>query len=186
MLQLVLGRAGYGKTEYVFSKIKSLVDSGEKDILLLVPEQFSFVSERRLLTDLGEDKVNCVDSFSFSRLGVEISSIYGGDELPVLTKGARAVMMKRAIETVQDSLRLFNRNITSNSFINSMLKIYDEMKSCRVSTDDIIDAADNTDKEILALKLRDIASVIGAYDALIDGEYYDSENELTRLYHKLL
>ena len=186
MLQLVLGRAGYGKTEYVFSKIKSLVDSGEKDILLLVPEQFSFVSERRLLTDLGEDKVNCVDSFSFSRLGVEISSIYGGDELPVLTKGARAVMMKRAIETVQDSLRLFNRNITSNSFINSMLRIYDEMKSCRVSTDDIIDAADNTDKEILALKLRDIASVIGAYDALIDGEYYDSENELTRLYHKLL
>lgn len=186
MLQLVLGRAGYGKTEYVFSTIKSLVESGEKDILLLVPEQFSFVSERRLLTDLGEDKVNCVDSFSFSRLGVEISSRYGGDELPVLTKGARAVMMKRAIETVQDSLRLFNRNITSNSFINSMLKIYDEMKSCRVSTDDIIDAADSSDKEILSLKLRDIASVIAAYDALIDGEYYDSENELTRLYHKLL
>ncbi|MBR2277991.1 MAG: PD-(D/E)XK nuclease family protein [Eubacterium sp.] len=186
MLQLILGRAGYGKTEYVFSKIKSLVESGEKDILLLVPEQFSFVSERRLLTDLKEDKVGCVDSFSFSRLGVEISSKYGGDELPVLTKGARAVMMKRAIETVQDSLRLFNRNITSNSFINSVLKIYDEMKSCRVSIDDILDAADNTDKEILSLKLRDIASVIGAYDALIEGEYYDSENELTRLYNKLL
>ena len=138
MLQLILGRAGYGKTEYVFSKIKSLVESGEKDILLLVPEQFSFVSERRLLTDLKEDKVGCVDSFSFSCLGVELSSKYGGDELPVLTKGARAVMMKRAIETVQDSLRLFNRNITSNSFINSVLKIYDEMKSCRVSIDDIL------------------------------------------------
>ncbi|MBQ9516738.1 MAG: PD-(D/E)XK nuclease family protein [Eubacterium sp.] len=186
MLQLVLGRAGYGKTEYVFSTIKSLVEGGEKDILLLVPEQFSFVSERRLLTDLGEDKVNCVDSFSFSRLAVEISSIYGGDELPVLTKGARAVMMKRAIESVQDSLQLFNRNITSNSFINSVLKIYDEMKSCRVSCEDIIEAADNTDKEILSLKLRDIAAVIGAYDAIIEGEYYDSENELTRLYHKLL
>ena len=117
MLQLVLGRAGYGKTEYVFSAIKSLVDSGKKDIILIVPEQFSFVSERRLLEDLGEDRINLVESLSFSRLGVEISSVYGGDELPVLTKGARAVMMKRAIEMVQDSLKLFNRNITSNSFI---------------------------------------------------------------------
>ena len=186
MLQLVLGRAGYGKTEYVFRKIKEFVDSGEKDILLLIPEQFSFVSEGRLLRDLGEDRINLVDSLSFSRLGVEISSKYGGDELPVLTKGARAVMMKRAIEMVQDSLCLFNRNITSNSFIDSALKVYDEMKSCRVSTDDILAAADNTERELLSLKLKDIALIIGAYDALIDGVYYDSENELTRLYHKLL
>ena len=186
MLQLVLGRAGYGKTEYVFSAIKSLAESGNEDILLIIPEQFSFVSERRLLEDLGEDKVNLVKSLSFSRLGVEISSLYGGDELPVLTKGARAVMMKRAIEMVQDSLKLFNRNITSNSFISSVLKIYDEMKSCRVSVDDILDAAENTDKETLKYKLNDIALIIGAYDALIDGVYYDSECELTRLYHKLL
>ena len=149
MLQLVLGRAGYGKTEYVFNSIKKLVDSGKSDILLLVPEQFSFVCERRLLIDLGEDKVNSVDCLSFSRLNHEISSKYGGDDLPVLSKGARAVMMKRAIETVQDSLQLFNRNITSNSFITSVLKIYDEMKSCRVTIDDIFDAADNTDKNLI-------------------------------------
>ncbi len=186
MLQLVLGRAGYGKTEYVFSRIKSLVEEGNENILLLIPEQFSYVSERRLLTDLGEARVGAVESFSFSRLGVEISSLYGGDDLPILTKGARAVMMKRAIETVKDSLKLFNRNVTSNSFIDSVLKIYDEMKSCRVSVDDIYSASINTGKELLKMKLEDIASIIGAYDALIDGEYYDSENELTRLYHKLI
>ncbi|MBE6720545.1 MAG: hypothetical protein E7571_07855, partial [Ruminococcaceae bacterium] len=186
MLQLVLGRAGYGKTEYVFSKIKELAQTNNEKMLLLVPEQFSFVCERRLLKDLGDDRFGLVDCFSFSRLAVEISSAYGGDELPVLTKGARAVMMKRAVETVQDGLKLFNRNITSNSFINSFLKIYDEMKSCRVSVDDILAASENTDKETLALKLSDIAAIIGAYDALIAGEYYDSESELTRLYRKLL
>ena len=185
MLQLVLGRAGYGKTEYVFNKIKSLVDGGSEDVILLIPEQFSFVSERRLLQDLGEDKVSSVKSFSFSSLNHEINSEYGGNDLPLLTKGARAVMMKRAVEMVQDSLQLFNRNITSNSFISSVLNIYDEMKSCRVSVDDIIAASENTSREILALKLSDIALIIGAYDALIEGKYYDSENELTRLYKKL-
>ena len=29
MLQLILGRSGSGKTEFVFSKIKQLIDNGE-------------------------------------------------------------------------------------------------------------------------------------------------------------
>ncbi|MBR3737669.1 MAG: hypothetical protein IKN26_02920, partial [Eubacterium sp.] len=186
MLNLILGRAGSGKTELVFSKIKSLADGSNNDIILIIPEQFSFISERRLLADLGESRVNCVSSLSFSRLANEISRIYGGDNLPVLKKGARAVMMKRAIQSVQDSLVLFENNISSNSFINSMLKIYDEMKSCRVFTEDIISASQKVSKDILKLKLRDIALIIDAYDALIEGEYFDSENELTRLYKKLI
>lgn len=186
MLQLVLGRTGYGKTEYVFSSIKKLVENGEENVLLITPEQFSFISERRLLTDLGESKINCVDNMSFSRLSSEINKLYGGDELPTLTKGAKAVIMKKAIETVNDGLVLFNNNNTSNAFINSAIRIYDEMKSCRVSTNDILEASDNTDREILSRKLKDISLIIDAYDALIKDKYYDSADELTRLYHKLL
>ena len=186
MLNLVLGRAGTGKTEFVFSKIKDLIDEGNENIILLTPEQSSFLSERRLLSDMGESKIGFVQSLSFSRLSNEISRLYGGDNLPILKKGARAVMMKRAIATVQDSLELFENNIASNSFINSMLNIYDEMKSCRVTYDDIINASEKVDKEILKLKLRDIALIIDAYDALIEGVYFDSENELTRLYEKLI
>ena len=185
MLNLIYGRAGSGKTEYVFSKIKALSTSG-CEIVLLTPEQFSFISERRLLKDLGERNISKVVNLSFSRLSNEISRLYGGDKLPVLSKGARAVMMKKAIQTVQDSLVLFNKNIQSNSFINSVLKIYDEMKSCRVFVEDIIGVSNSVEKEMLRLKLKDIALIIEAYDALIDGEYYDSENELTRLYNKLV
>ena len=42
MLQLVLGRAGTGKTEYVFSNIKRLINEGNDKIILITPEQFSF------------------------------------------------------------------------------------------------------------------------------------------------
>lgn len=186
MLQLVLGRAGSGKTEYVFQSIKKLVDSGEKNLLLIVPEQFSFVSEKRLLKDLGEAKVNEVEYASFSRLAGEILKETGGDKLPTLSKGAKAVMMRQAIEAVQDKLALFHKNILSPSFIQSVISIYDEMKSCRVSVEAIQAAGESTDKEILSRKLRDIALIIGAYDALIKDEYFDAANDLTRVYHKLL
>ena len=132
MLQLVLGRAGSGKTEYVFSSIKKLVENGEKNLLLITPEQFSFISEKRLLKDLGESGIREVESTSFTRLGVSVFSKYGSEKLPVLSKGSKAVLMKKAIESVSDSLKLFN-NLNSVSFINSAVQIYDEMKSCRVA-----------------------------------------------------
>ena len=186
MLNLIYGRAGSGKTEYVFSTIKALAENAQQNIVLITPEQFSFIAERRLLKDLGESNVSKVENLSFSRLANEISRLYGGNKLPVLTKGARAVMMKKAIQTVGDSLVLFNQNVDNSSFISSALKIYDEMKSCRVFTEDILKASESVEKEMLSLKLKDIALIIDSYDSLISGVYLDSEGELTRLYEKLI
>lgn len=186
MLQLVLGRSGSGKTEYVFSKIKALAAQGKSNMLLITPEQFSFIAQKRLLSDLGERDFDRVESTSFTRLSQEISNRYGGDKLPVISKGAKAVMMKNAIESVQDHLLLFHKNITSVSFVNSFIRIYDELKSCRVTTQNILDASEEAQKDILSLKLKDIALIIDAYDALIKDRFYDPANELTRLYEKLL
>lgn len=186
MLQFVLGRSGCGKTEYVFNEIKKLIESGENRILLITPEQFSFAAERRLLSDLGEINVSKVENASFSRLASEASKIYGGDKLPVLSKGAKAVMMKRAVESVQDGLELFSRHASSPSFIESAVRIYDEMKACRVNNEDLIEARKSAPGETLRQKLGDISKIITAYDALIDGKYYDSADTLTRLYNKLI
>lgn len=186
MLKLVLGRAGYGKTNYVFTSIKKLIEDGEENILLITPEQFSFYAERRLLTELGEENINKVESSSFSRLSNDITKRYGGEYLPTLSNGAKAVKMKEAIETVQELLELFDKKKLNVSFIDSIVKIYDEMKSCRVSSDDLLKVSDNTQHEILKRKLHDVALIFTAYDSLIENEFYDSADELTRLYEKLL
>ena len=186
MLQLILGRSGSGKTEYVFSQIKKLVENGEQNILLLTPEQYSFISERRLLKDLGESRVNSVENGSFSRLSNEISRRYGSAPLPILTKGAKAVIFKKACENIKDELKLFGKNIDNVAFINSAINIYDEMKSCRVGADDIMQASINTDKETLSQKLHDISLIMSAYDSYIDGKFLDGASELTRLYTKLV
>lgn len=186
MLQLILGRAGSGKTEYTFSSIKELVESGEKDILLLTPEQYSFIAERRLLKELGENRVNCVTNGSFSRLSNEINKEYGGSKYPILSKGAKAVVFKKACENVKDELVVFNKNVSNVSFINSIINIYDEMKSCRVSNEEIMLASKNTDKAVLANKLHDISVIMQAYDEMISNKYLDTACELTDLYERLL
>lgn len=53
MLQLVFGRSGYGKTEYIRNRIADKIDQGETQVLLITPEQYSFISEYSLLEQLG-------------------------------------------------------------------------------------------------------------------------------------
>ncbi len=185
MLKYILGCAGSGKTEYVFNSIKQKVSDGEENIILITPEQYSFSAERRLLSDLGESNVNKVKNISFSHFANIISKKYGPPALPVLSKGAKAVMMKKAIESVQDGLVLFNNKVSDNSFISSFISIYDEMKSCRVSAQDIIDASATCGKELLSAKLADIAVITLAYESLIRDKYIDPANELTVVYEKL-
>ena len=46
MLRFILGAGGTGKTAHIYSKIKELVLSGEQEVLMLVPDQSSFETEK--------------------------------------------------------------------------------------------------------------------------------------------
>ena len=50
-LEFIAGRAGSRKTALLFSRIRGLLDKGERAVLI-VPEQFTFESERRLAESL--------------------------------------------------------------------------------------------------------------------------------------
>lgn len=185
MLKLIFARSGYGKTEYVFKTIKKLAQDGFNDILLITPEQFSLIAERRLLTDLGESGIACVDNSSFSRISDTVRRVYGGESLHTLSKGSKAVIMMRAIEVSKDNLQLFSKRLDSLDFVNSMIKIYDEMKSCNLSANEISALSANIDNETLRKKLLDISTIMNTYELLIKDKYLDSASELTRVYNQL-
>lgn len=186
MLNFIFGRSGYGKTQFVFDKIEQQIKTGQGDIILMSPEQFSFISEYRLLEALGESKVGKVQCLSFSRLCNEIERLYGGGSLPVLTKGGKVVLMKKAIDSVQADLTLFGKKTSSSAFVSSMIQIYDEMKSCNLSGEEICSAAENLDRDVLSNKLSDFSKIMSAYDALLANRFADPAEHLSRLYQKLL
>ena len=49
MLNLILGRAGTGKTEAVRNMLVNRAKNGGKDLYLIVPEQYSFETEKAIL-----------------------------------------------------------------------------------------------------------------------------------------
>ena len=54
-LRFIYGRAGSGKSHFCLEDIKNNVKEGNREpLILLVPEQFSFQSEKNLIKALGE------------------------------------------------------------------------------------------------------------------------------------
>ena len=76
MLEFILGRACSGKTQEIINRVALASKSGR--VVLIVPEQFSFQTERSILHILGDDNANKVQVLSFTRLYDEISKTVGG------------------------------------------------------------------------------------------------------------
>ena len=75
MLEFVLGRSGTGKTTALRKMLAELKD---KQAILIVPEQYSFESERALLQEYGIETANRVKVYSFTRLAEAAFLQYGG------------------------------------------------------------------------------------------------------------
>lgn len=185
LLKLVFARSGYGKTEFIKNRIVEQTKNGIENILLLVPEQFSFVTGNTFLSLLGEKKYLTLEISDFTRLSYQVKNTYGGENQPQLDDGGQAIIMSMAIEGVKDFLTLYAKNLNNAGFINSMLEIHAELKSCNVDLDNLLLVHENIEKSILKRKIHDITLIMKSYDAIIENRYLDSCDDLTRLYTKL-
>ena len=75
-LTIVTGRAKSGKSKYIYDRIKELSQNGE-EVMLIVPEQYSYAAEKKLLNIVDAIKDNSVEVFSFGRLATETDKRLG-------------------------------------------------------------------------------------------------------------
>ena len=106
MLRFILGRGGTGKTAYILRSIKELVESGEEQVLLLVPDQSSFETEKALLEMLGARLCRRVEVFGFEGMCRHVFAQTRSLPSNVIDNGTRAVLMSVALEQLGDKLTL--------------------------------------------------------------------------------
>lgn len=68
-MRIIYGRAGTGKSEFIFNEIKeNLRNNLAQKIYVIVPEQFSYVTEKRLLEGVEGKASIKAEVISFKRL----------------------------------------------------------------------------------------------------------------------
>ncbi|MBQ6885206.1 MAG: PD-(D/E)XK nuclease family protein [Clostridia bacterium] len=184
MLQFILGRASSGKTFTITQKFVESINQGENPVLL-VPEQFSFESEKNILDAIGDSAAQHVSVINFSRLCNEVERVVGGVCGESITDTDRVILMKRAIKLCRDDLVRFKKYAASSSFARLMIESISEFKTNFITSQELRDAANNTQDEQLKLKLLDVALIYENYDALIAERFIDSTDQLTKVYYAL-
>ena len=108
MLKFIFGLPSSGKTTTVLNLIKQKVDL-EKQVVLIVPEQFSFQTERSILHILGDDNANKVQVLSFTRLYDEISKNVGGICGKLLCDSDKIILMNRVLSSLENELLVWGK-----------------------------------------------------------------------------
>ena len=164
MLRLVLSRASGGKTTYIHNRIKELVDCGcAGNIILLVPEQYSFVTERMMLEKLGAAGACGVEVLSFTRLANSVFSTLGWEKGRRLSEAGKILLMGRALRQCTDRLKVYSKSASSPSVVREMLSLSEEFCQCAVSVGDIERAMNQMEDGLLKSKLSDISLVLSVY-----------------------
>lgn len=185
MLQFILGKSGTGKTTHIYDKITELVNNGNENIVMLVPDQSSFETEKAFFEILGAKKSKNVKVFGFSRLCRYVFEQTSNLPNNVIDNGTRAVIMNIALEQLTEKLNLL-KTTNTKSLTEIMLQTLSDCKKNNISTDMLYNASQRVSDDTLKSKLYETALVLDTFDAIVSQSYIDPLDDLTRLYNILL
>lgn len=178
MLHLITGVAGTGKTVRLFEEIEKAARDNSR-VILLVPEQLSFESEKRLHSILGPKLALNVEVLSFTRLCNSVFRELGGLASTAITPAAKLLLMSIAVDEMKDSLVVYKKSLSSTSFLQMLVDTCAEFKTAGVLPDGLQNAAKLCDG-MLADKLGELSAIYSAYQALLSQGYSDSDDDLIR------
>ncbi len=185
MVRLILGRSGSGKTTRVLTEIAENARKNEGGQILLVPEQFSFNSERELCALAGNGISRFAEVMTFKSLARRVFSEKGGLSATPLDEGGRLLAMYLAVTKVKagGSLCLYKNVSARPELMKRLVDTVAEMKENGVKPEDLLPYCDGDG--ILQEKLRDLTLIYHSYDAVMSGDLKDPADILALLADKL-
>lgn len=186
MLQFILGPAASGKTFVTHEMIKKEIADGNNNLILLVPEQNTFETERAMLSKFGGGFMSMVEVLSFTRLCEKAGRLYGGIAGFHIDDSGRNIIMGKVLKKLSPHLNVFKKYTSSTTFIRQMVGIIKELKTAGVGSDALISVCEKDIIKNLADKVSEIAMIYASFNDALKGIYIDPLDELETFYQKAI
>ena len=184
MLHLLLGEDWIQNRDEILGQVARNVDDRQAGTVLLVPEQISHETERRLCARAGDRASRYAEVLSFTRLCSRVFAQTGGGARQVLDKGGRIIAMAAAAEQVRPRLKTFAALAARPEFLSRMVSMVDEFKSCGVGPEELRYASART-QGVLAQKLEELGYLLESYNAVCANCGQDPRDRMTQLLEEL-
>ncbi|MDR0404841.1 MAG: PD-(D/E)XK nuclease family protein [Oscillospiraceae bacterium] len=192
MFQIILGRAGFGKTHKIREIAKKEILNGNKNVILLVPEQNSFENEREFLRSVGAKFCQNIKILSFTRMANVIledkqnAALIQRSSATKLDDVGRRILMYRALQQTRNQLKIYKDHSSWPEFVDLMISTQKELKSNTVSAEILLEKSSSVENLLLSEKMKEIGTILSHFESLISETYCDPIDDLTVLRKLLL
>lgn len=183
-LQFIIGRAGSGKSTLLY---KNLIDTSmnnpDKNILAVVPEQFSMETQKQILTMINEEyglggSFN-IEVTSLNRLAYLIFEEQGIINYKVMDDLGKSLVIRKVLEQCKKELIIYKNKTAMPGFVEKVKSVLSELKQYYISDTDMDNMLDLCGRRpALYHKLKDILVIRKAFDEYIQDKMITTEDVL--------
>lgn len=179
-LNLIYGRAGSGKSTFLFKKIKDIIKNTAK-IYIITPEQFSFTAERRLLAEMDSGAAINAEVLTFSRMAYRVIN-ENGNNLKNIEGFGKSMLFYDILDKSKNDLQFLGKNLQNVEVVERSIT---EFKKHNISDKKLLEIAESVEDKYLKAKLLDLGYVYNKFQSAISDKFLDENDSLTYLAESL-
>ena len=185
-IRFIFGRAGSGKSYYCLNQIKKKLNNDKNNkLILLVPDQYTFQTEKKLLENIGEKALLRAEVLSFKRMATRVFDKCGGRAINVIEDSGKNMLIYKLLKDKGEELQYFNRISKQQGFVGIVSKSITEFKKYNISEEILREKELQIDNKDLREKVNDLLSIYATFNENLHKGYIDSEDILSILAQKL-
>ncbi|WP_297713403.1 helicase-exonuclease AddAB subunit AddB [Clostridium sp.] len=185
-IRFIFGRAGSGKSYYCLNQIKKkLTNDKNNKLIMLVPDQYTFQTEKKLLEYVGEKSLLRAEVLSFKRMATRVFDKCGGRAINVIEDSGKNMLIYKLLKDKGEELQYFNRISKQQGFVGIVSKSITEFKKYNISEEILKEKELEIENKDLKEKISDLASIYETFNESLHKGYIDSEDILSILAKKL-
>lgn len=182
-LQFILGNSGTGKTTFLYKKILTEASAApKKNFLVIVPEQFTMQTQKKLVELSPNKAIMNIDVLSFERLAYRIFDELGIASLLVLEDTGKNLAIRKVALDCEDKLTVLRRSMNKIGYVDEVKSFITELIQYNISPKDLKTYIDDARvSDTLRNKLSDILVIYEGFEKFKKDKYITAEETLAVL-----
>lgn len=177
MIKYIIGRTNTGKTEYMAKDIKSKLNDMSRELIMIVPEQFTLEAERDIIEKMHVDGILNLQVLSFSRLFHIITENYSALDYSQINDIGKAMALRGIFEKHRDEFKVYKKISSKKGFISEFITRMNEFKRNGITVEKIDEVSGQLmDHPFLKNKLEDIALGMKYFNQYYGENFKDDED----------
>lgn len=182
MIRFLYGAGSLASAQILENAIREALDNGDNAILL-VPEQETVNTERRMVRALPAGAQLNFEVLNFTRLANRVFRTVGGLCHGNVTPAAEVLLLYRSLRELSPVLLQYGEKTAKNPrFCEKLLAAKAGLGASLISPENLLDIADKTDsKDPFHKKMQDLGTVFSVHERYLDTCFGNHRDDLGKL-----